>query len=346
MSAEHHRTAVVAAEPLISIVIPCFNAERTIGESIDCCLQQTSSRTEIIVVDDGSTDGSGAVIRSFGDRVHALFGSNQGASAARNRGTSAARGEFLQYVDADDLLTPDAIERRVEALRTTGSDVAYSDWQTFEDDPTKGRILGEIEMRTIEEIDPEPEIACASAFWAPPAALLFRRSVVDAIGGWNPRLPVIQDARFLFDAARSGAKFVHVKGVSAFYRVTPNSLSRRDESQFVRDAFLNGCEIQSLWQADGPLGERQAQVLAGIFDYCARPLFRSGAPEFEDAVNRLSTLSRRRFGYPAVAMIVLRLAGPGLAPAVVDALARTLGCIRPLAKLGKRGTSRPKCASR
>ena len=62
-------------------------------------------------------------------RVNAEFGPNRGASAARNRGTALARGEFIQYLDADDLLTPDAIERRVAVLEETGADVAYSDWE-------------------------------------------------------------------------------------------------------------------------------------------------------------------------------------------------------------------------
>lgn len=112
---------------LVSIVVPCYNAERFLVETLDSAFAQTYPHTEIIVIDDGSTDGTAELIRSYGGRVNAEFGPNRGASAARNRGTALARGEFIQYLDADDQLLSDAIERRVAALQETGADVAYSD---------------------------------------------------------------------------------------------------------------------------------------------------------------------------------------------------------------------------
>src|SRR5882724_6628365 len=91
---------------LVSIVIPCFNAERFLTETLESAFLQTYPHTEIIVIDDGSTDGTARIIRSYATRLIAEFGPNRGASAARNRGTALARGEFLQYLDADDLLPP------------------------------------------------------------------------------------------------------------------------------------------------------------------------------------------------------------------------------------------------
>jgi len=301
----------------VSVVIPCFNAEATVGDAIESALGQTWRDIEVIVVDDGSNDGSAEILRGFGNRIRAEFGPNRGASAARNKGTALATGAYVQYLDADDLLAPEAIEKRVLALHDSGADVAYSDWQRFEIGADGLRRLGEIVARRMEDIDPDPEIACATAFWAPPAAILYGHHVVDAIGGWNERLPVIQDARFLFDAARGRARFVHVAAVSAFYRRASTSLSRGNEGQFMLDVYRNGIEIQSLWEADGPLTEKRAAALAGIFDMTARTFFQLGMPEFDDAVARLKAVSGRRFGYPEVAYRVSRLAGRDFAVAAV-----------------------------
>ena len=184
---------------LVSIVVPCYNAERFLAETLDSALAQTYPHTEIIVIDDGSTDGTSDLIRSYGQRVKAEFGPHRGASAARNRGTALARGEFIQYLDADDLLTPDAIERRVAALQATSADVAYSDWEKLVEVTSGAFEVGERTERRIEDLDANPHIAQVK-FWAPPAALTYRRMIVEKIGGWKEWLPIIQDARFFQDA--------------------------------------------------------------------------------------------------------------------------------------------------
>jgi glycosyltransferase involved in cell wall biosynthesis len=304
----------------VSVVIPCFNAEATVGEAIESALRQTWHDIEIIVVDDGSDDGSAELLRGFGARIRIESGPNRGASAARNRGTALATGAYVQYLDADDLLAPEAIERRLRALTETGADVAYSDWQRFEESADGSQNLGEIVVRHIDDVDPDPEIACATFFWAPPVALLYRRRIIDAIGEWNERLPVIQDARFLFEAARRGGRFVHVPGVSAFYRHLSTSLSRGNEAKFMLDVYRNAVEIQSLWEADGTLTPPRKRALAGIFDMTARSLFRFHMPEFDDAVNRLKAVSKRHFGYPEIAQRISRLAGHDVAVAALGAI--------------------------
>ena len=90
--------------PLVSIVIPCYNAERYVGEAIESALDQTYPHKEVIVIDDGSTDSSLEVIRSFGNHLRWETAPNRGGSAARNRGLELARGELIQFLDADDLL--------------------------------------------------------------------------------------------------------------------------------------------------------------------------------------------------------------------------------------------------
>jgi glycosyltransferase involved in cell wall biosynthesis len=314
----------------VSVVIPCFNAAATVAEAIESALAQTWRDIEVIVIDDGSNDGSSEILRGFRNRIRAEFGPNRGASAARNSGTALATGAYIQYLDADDLLVFDAIERRVLALREFGAGVAYGDWQRFEILVDGSRSLGEIVARRIEDVNSDPEIACATAFWAPPAAILYERSIVDAIGNWNERLPVIQDARFLFDAARQRARFVHVKGISAFYRHASASLSRGNEREFILDVYRNGIEIQSLWEADGPLSAARKAALFGIFDNAAREFLRFGMTEFDDAVMRLKAMSERRFGYPEVAHRISRLANRDVAVTAVALGARLVRSLRSL----------------
>ena len=93
-------------QPLVSILIPCYNAERWVGQAIESALAQTWPNKEVIVVDDGSTDGSLEVIKSFGDRIKWETGPNRGGNVARNRLLELSHGEWIQYLDADDYLLP------------------------------------------------------------------------------------------------------------------------------------------------------------------------------------------------------------------------------------------------
>lgn len=114
---------------LVSIVIPCYNAGRWLREAIDSCLGQTYPNLEIIVVDDGSTDDSLSIARSYGSDIVVSTGPNKGESGARNKGFSLSHGDFIQFLDADDYLLPEKIERQVALLETEGGDTVYGDWQ-------------------------------------------------------------------------------------------------------------------------------------------------------------------------------------------------------------------------
>src|SRR5882757_7587254 len=102
--------------PLVSILIPCHNGGAYLRATLESALNQTHPQCEVIVVDDGSTDDSLAIARDFEPRIKVLTGPQKGASAARDRATEEARGEWLQYLDADDLLLPHAVASRVAAL--------------------------------------------------------------------------------------------------------------------------------------------------------------------------------------------------------------------------------------
>ncbi len=111
---------------LVSILIPCYNAERWIAQSIESALAQTYGSIEVIVVDDGSTDRSLDIIRGFGDRIRWETGPNRGGNWARNRLLDLARGEWVQFLDADDYLLPDKVEPQMHFLQNhPETDILY-----------------------------------------------------------------------------------------------------------------------------------------------------------------------------------------------------------------------------
>ncbi len=280
---------------LVSVVIPCYNAAAYLQETMESVWKQTYPSLEVILVDDGSTDATRSMIESMGDRVSAIFGANRGAASARNTGTRAARGECIQYLDADDLLVPHAIASRVEALNATGADVAYSDWQRLEECDLGVFRAGKVQAHRIEDVAPDNEVALFSGFWSPPAALLYKRELVNRIGGWKQHLAPIEDARFLLDAALAGGRFAHVPGVTAWYRTFYGpSHSRRSPQAFVAAVFRNALEVEALWRAAGRLDTDHRHVLANTYDYCARSLYRTDCTQFRQALEHLGVDLRHR----------------------------------------------------
>src|SRR5690242_17253835 len=101
-----------AETPLISVVMPCYNTERHIGEAIDSILSQEIESVQVVVIDDGSTDRSADIARGFGKRVECKSQANAGIAAARNCGVALARGKYLAFLDADDIWMPGSLSLR------------------------------------------------------------------------------------------------------------------------------------------------------------------------------------------------------------------------------------------
>jgi glycosyltransferase involved in cell wall biosynthesis len=276
---------------LVSVIIPMFNAERWIEETLASVAAQTYPRDqiEIIVVDDGSTDGGAGLVERCCPSARLMRGKNGGPSRARNIGTRAACGEFLQYLDADDLLVRDKLMRQVQALENTGADVAYGDWQGLvlqEDGTFKD---GDVMQRKMEE---DPEIALLLDFWCPPAAYLFRRGIVESAGGWNEQFPVIQDARFVLDCALHNAVFTYCRGITAYYRIhSQHSVSRRNATAFLSDCLRNACEIEDWFQKHGGLTAKRCAALIWIIEQVARASYENHPEMFETACAALDRLS-------------------------------------------------------
>ena len=188
------------SSPLVSIIIPCRNGEGFVDAAISSALAQTYARTEIIVIDDGSTDGSLDVIRSFGDRVRWESGPNQGACRARNRGLALARGEVVQFLDADDRLHPTKIAAQLDVMHQSGADSIYCDaWAHKMSDPASG---GKIRRHAQND----DSIIAALGSNAGTTAGLHRREIVESAGGFDESLPCAQERDLHLRLACLGGK--------------------------------------------------------------------------------------------------------------------------------------------
>jgi glycosyltransferase involved in cell wall biosynthesis len=178
----------VSREPLVSVVIPAYNAEAFIGATLDSALQQTHRAIEVIVVDDGSSDGTAALVEAYArrdSRVRLVRQQNAGVAAARNRGIADARGDFVAPLDADDLWEPTKIERQVARMLEAGSDVGivYCWWLLIDRD---GAILDSSPQWQVEgrAVDALLQVNFAGNASVP----LFRRQALVEVGGYDASL--------------------------------------------------------------------------------------------------------------------------------------------------------------
>ncbi len=174
--------------PLVSVIIPAYNRETYLAETLDSLQAQTLQDFEVIVVDDGSTDGTADLIRRRPERIHYIYQENAGPAAARNRGLSQARGRFVAFLDSDDLWRPRFLEATTaRLLRDPAIDVAFCRFQTMDDGK---RILSGHGKRA-HEGDVTAQLF-ASTFITTPSVLV-RRSVVEEVGGFNSSLLTNED---------------------------------------------------------------------------------------------------------------------------------------------------------
>ena len=257
--------------PLVSIVIPCYNASAFVRDAIHSALTQTYSRREIVVVDDGSTDDSLGVIASFGGAVRCATGPNRGACAARNLGMSIAKGEFIQFLDADDELHPQKLEYQVPHAIKRGSSITYTKWTSELADDGAGHLFCRHAVH-------DDSVVIALTSFVQTAAPLYPRSWLDAVGGWDECRPCGQDFDLNLRLACAGAEFVQLPEPLAILRRRSGSLS--SNLQRVLDECGDSCfaSLERLHEAGG-LTEERAAAFAAYFAGQARQYLRLGLIE-------------------------------------------------------------------
>lgn len=209
-------------KPLVSILIPAYNAEKWLADTLRSALAQTWSNKEIIVVDDGSRDGTLAVARSFeAAGVKVATQKNSGASAARNHAFKLSKGEFIQWLDADDLLAPDKIELQM-AVFEAGVDkrvLLSSGW---------GRFMFRTSSATFgvnglwENLSSQEWLTrkLSHNLFFPPLVWLVSRELTEAAGPWDERLSLDDDGEYFCRVILASQGIQFVPGAKSFYRMS------------------------------------------------------------------------------------------------------------------------------
>lgn len=233
-------------KPLVSILIPAYNAEAWIADTIRSAIGQTWPRKEVIVVDDGSRDRTFAVARQFSSKeVLVITHENQGAASTRNHALSLSQGDFIQWLDADDLLSPDKVEKQIEAATEGGNNrtLLSSGWGFF-----ACRSEGAVFTPTSLWCDLSPvewlvrrmgqKVYMQTATW------LTSRELTQAAGPWDVRLSTDDDGEYFCRVILASNGIQFVPGPKVYYRITPSSrLSHVGMSDKRKDSLLLSMQL-------------------------------------------------------------------------------------------------------
>jgi glycosyltransferase involved in cell wall biosynthesis len=268
---------------LVSILIPCYNAQPWIGQSIQSALDQSWAEKEVIVVDDGSTDGSLDIIRSFGSAIRFETGPNQGGNVARNRLLDLARGEWLQYLDADDYLLPQKIARQFSEFDPAACDVSYSPvillhcegdqepWEEFREIPEPR----DLRIKLVRMELPQT------------AAPLWRKSALLDVGKWKADQPCCQELELYFRLLIGRKRFVYCPTAGVHYRQwSTQTVWRKNPMQTLGRwlAIIDAAELHL--QQQGELSEARRDAIALARLRCARSIYQYEPSQARDVAKK------------------------------------------------------------
>ncbi len=204
--------------PTVSILIPCYNSCDWIEGAVESALNQTYQSIEVLVVDDGSIDGSAALLRQFGSKIGLMTRGNRGGNPTRNELLAMSKGEWIQFLDADDYLTPEKIARQINVLSATKDpdriDVIYSPVRT---EHHEGRECVRIESPR-QPLSDDPWILHAQWALTQTGGALFRKAALEEVGGWNEKQARCQDNELFLRLLQGGKIFLPCRDAVAVYR--------------------------------------------------------------------------------------------------------------------------------
>lgn len=214
-------------KPLVSIIIPAYNAAKHIAESIQSAVSQSWANKELIVIDDGSTDETLDIIKSFDDQVIKVFQqANKGAAATRNKGLLEANGDFIQFLDADDILSTDKIEKQVLAIANHTNTLAVCSTVHFDEHQAHALFTPSLYEEEFLKTSDEP-VKFLIKLWGgfdgkgsmiQPNAWLIPRNLINKAGNWNENLTLDDDGEFFTRIILNSASIIKVDGVFNYYR--------------------------------------------------------------------------------------------------------------------------------
>jgi glycosyltransferase involved in cell wall biosynthesis len=275
--------SLISDSPLISIVIPCHNAERWVADTIESCLAQTWRAREVILINDGSSDGSLDVLRRFESpdvRVHDQ--PNLGASAARNAGLRDARGAFIQFIDADDILAPEKLERQMSLFSARPkAQLISGEWARFTGNAANTEFTLQPNGRDMTAVE-FLQLFFETGAMMHPAAWLARRTLIEAAGPWNEGLSLNDDGEYFARVMIKAGSIDFCPGARSYYRSHPDgSLSGRKDSQAL-ESLYRSFDLQLSYLSAADNSRRTKAAIAYGWKWLAFELY-PGRPDLADA---------------------------------------------------------------
>lgn len=301
---------------LVSVVIPCYNAEETLGEAIESALVQTHPFVEVIVIDDGSTDNSLSIVQNFSGRVRLWRQENLGGCSARNRGVELAQGEWIQFLDADDLLDRDKINRQLPMVRRYPNDTVYCDYRRVDSD---GCIDKSLSSPPVDEDD--AVVFILKHYGITTSTPIHSRERLLRVDGFREALPCSQerDLHLRLACAGHGFRFHAEKLITI--RKKAGSVSE-DFVRVLREHRGIADHAIGLLQGSGNLTDRRRAAFAGFLARDARAFLQRGYRSEAMASFRQAREIHRRGGldwaYDDAARMLARCVGPEVAERLVS----------------------------
>ena len=204
---------------LVSVCIPAHNAERHVGPAIESALSQTHPRIEVICVDDGSEDATPEILCRYASRIIAIRTDNRGAPAARNLALERATGEYVHFLDADNLLLPESIAHKLPPLERDEADLVFSNQMFLQDSGEIQRVGSRADPRDFDAFEYcLVHNAPAARTSVDTNVALHRRTMLRRVGGFREGVPRSQDKDLAFRLAAAGARFHYVDEELSLYR--------------------------------------------------------------------------------------------------------------------------------
>jgi glycosyltransferase involved in cell wall biosynthesis len=277
--------------PAVSIIIPCYNASRWLAETIDSALAQTWAEKEIVVVDDGSTDDSLTIALAYESHgVIVRTQPNRGASAARNAGLQITRGDFIQFLDADDLLAKDKIEVQIKALENgEPHSIASGAWGEFRNNAQDAVFTSQPIWNSFPPVE---WLACSweGGGMMHPAAWLVPRKIADEAGPWNEMLSLDDDGEYFSRVILRSEGVLFVSEAKSYYRTHSGTRLSGSVGTKAAHSSFSSCELKErhlLAREDSP---RTRHALAGNYCRYAWEQFDAAPDLVEQAIARWQAL--------------------------------------------------------
>jgi glycosyltransferase involved in cell wall biosynthesis len=225
----------------VSIIISAFNAEKYIQETLNSVFSQTWKNLEIIVVNDGSTDNTLSILETYSDKIKIISQENKGQDAALNNGYKNSSGDYIKFMDSDDLINPEMIERQMKVLEGSDDYVAYGEWARFYNDRPALADFTRLDYwkdaSPLDFLTARPERVMLQC-----GIMLIPRAILEKSGLWDERLILFNDTEFYTRVLLASKAIRFTEGSRLYYRSgMTGSISAGRARKFYESTFLATC---------------------------------------------------------------------------------------------------------